>query len=207
MKTRIITILEALYGVSVFRRFCVMILRRMQKNEMDNEPLRRIFHRYHNITIGECTYGGCFDTERIPSGTTIGRFCSFASEVMIIPSNHLMSAVSTHPFLFKPDFGVVAKDPRPRSSLTIGHDVWIGYRVTIMPSVRNIGDGAVLAAGALVTHDVPPYAIVAGVPAKIVKYRFDEKTVDRILASRWWDWPQEKIFAEYKRFMSPESFG
>ncbi len=201
-----IVILEALYGVSVLRRLVLKALYKMQKNEIDNAPLRRIFKKHHNITIGEYTYGGCFDAERIPPGTTIGRFCSFASEVMIIPSDHLIFAVSTHPFLFKPDFGVVERDPRPRLHLTIGHDVWVGYRVTILPSVREIGHGAVLAAGAVVTRDVPAYAVVAGVPAKIVKYRFDEKTISRILASRWWDWPQEKIFAEYKKFLSPESF-
>ncbi len=188
------------------RRLIVRLLHKMQRNEMDNAALRRIFKKYHNVTIGECTYGGCFDPQRVPSGTTIGRFCSIASELMIIPSDHLVALVSTHPFLFKPAFGVVEKDPRPASALTIGNDVWIGYRVTILPSVKHIGHGAVLAAGAVVTHDVPPFAVVGGVPAKIIKYRFDGETANRILQSRWWDWPQEKIFAEYQKFLFPESF-
>jgi acetyltransferase-like isoleucine patch superfamily enzyme len=198
--------LEALYGISVLRRPVLKALRKLQKNEMDTASLRRIFKKHHGVDIGECTYGGCFDPERIPAGTVIGRFCSFASEVMIIPSDHVMSAVSTHPFLFKPELGVVDRDPRPPFSLIIGHDVWVGYRVTILPSVKEIGHGAVLAAGAVVTHDVPPYAVVAGVPARIIKYRFDDQTIQRILKSRWWDWPQEKIFAEHKKFFSPETF-
>lgn len=201
-----ISILEALYGISFLRRPVLKALHKMQKDEIDNAPLRRVFKKYHNISIGECTYGGCFDLERIPSGTTIGRFCSFASEVMIIPSDHLMSAVSTHPFLFKPELGVTKKDPRPHSSLTIGHDVWVGYRVTILPSVKEIGHGAVLAAGAVVTRDVPPYAVVAGVPAKIIKYRFNDEMISKLLDICWWDWPQEKIMANWQAFLSSDKF-
>ena len=79
----------------------------------------------------------------------------------------------------------------------IGHDVWIGYGAIIMDGV-TIGTGAVVAAAAVVTKDVPPYAIVAGVPARIIRYRFDDDTIRRLLESRWWDFPEEFIATRLK---------
>jgi virginiamycin A acetyltransferase len=75
--------------------------------------------------------------------------------------------------------------------------VWIGYNAIILPSVSKIGDGAVVGAGAVVAKDVPPYAIVAGVPAKVIKYRFDQVTISNLLETQWWDWPEEKIFRSW----------
>ena len=74
----------------------------------------------------------------------------------------------------------------------LGNDVWIGMEAVILPGV-TIGDGAIAAAKSVVTHDVPPYAIVAGNPAKVVKRRFDQRTIDRLLKVAWWDWPVDKI--------------
>lgn len=196
---------EALYAWPAMRKFALRVLMRLRKNELDNGRLRRVFRKYHGVEIGEETYG-CFDSNRIPPGTRVGKYCSFAAEFMVIPTDHLMSAVSTHPILFKPHLGVVAKDPRPSHHLEIGNDVWIGYRAVVLPTVNTIGDGAVVAAGAIVTHDVPPYAIVAGIPAKIIKYRFSEDVVKRLLEIRWWDWPADKIRANAEAFGSPQAF-
>ena len=136
----------------------------------------------------------------IPSkDTTIGKFCSIASNVKIGTSQHPINWLSTHVFQYAklplcpplPDF--------PRKEFTermkpcvIGNDVWIGTNVMIMDGV-HVGDGAICAAGAVVTKDVPPYAIVGGVPAHIIRYRFDEKTIQRLLKVRWWDRPIEEI--------------
>jgi virginiamycin A acetyltransferase len=81
-----------------------------------------------------------------------------------------------------------------KGNTVIGNDVWIGYRATIMPGI-HVGDGAIIASGALVTKDVPPYSIVGGNPAKEVKRRFSSDIVDILLSLRWWDWPIEKITA------------
>ena len=80
----------------------------------------------------------------------------------------------------------------PEETTTVGNDVWIGCNVVVLPGV-TIGDGAVVAAGSIVTKDVPPYAIVAGSPARVLRYRWDEKTVERVAALRWWDWDDHKI--------------
>ena len=81
--------------------------------------------------------------------------------------------------------------------MTIGNDVWIGRNAIIMDGV-TVGTGAIVGAAAVVTKDVPPYAIVAGVPARIIRYRFDEGTVKRLLANRWWDYPEEFIATRLK---------
>ena len=93
-------------------------------------------------------------------------------------------------------------DPR-NIPVTMGHDVWIGRDVTLLCGT-HIGTGAVVAAGAVVTKDVPPYAIVGGVPAKILKYRFDPKTIAGLLASEWWLWPDDKIKARIGDFFDPQ---
>ena len=124
-------------------------------------------------------------------GVAIGRYCSIAPGVYTAPTEHRVETLSTS---FALGGGLHAFGGRPDPQLqgiarpvTIGHDVWIGARVGILGGV-TIGTGAIVAAGAVVTRDVPPYAIVGGIPAKVIRMRFPEKTVERLLASRWWRW-------------------
>ena len=130
----------------------------------------------------------------------IGRFCQIAAETKFIMNggNHSLDGLSTYPFyIFGGDWaGRVdgESDPNVRGDTLVGNDVWIGYDALIMPGV-TIGDGAVIATRSVVTKDVPPYAVVAGNPAQVVKMRFDAETIDRLLALRWWDWDVEAITA------------
>ena len=110
----------------------------------------------------------------------LGRYCSVADDVIICPDEHRVDTVSSHPMM---GGGMAA----PRGKVTIGNDVWIASHAVILQGV-TIGDGAVVAAGAVVTKDVPPYAIVGGVPAKVLRYRFPQKLIDRFLACRWWQY-------------------
>lgn len=122
--------------------------------------------------------------------TIIGSFCSISDGVRIGLAQHPTNYFSTSHFCFdnlnREDVGFVDEP------CAIGNDVWIGSDVLIMGGI-NVGDGAVLAAGAVVTKDVPPYAIVGGVPAKVIRYRFDEETIKELLELKWWDMPDEKI--------------
>lgn len=126
----------------------------------------------------------------------IGKFCALAAETrFIMTGNHKLDAVSTFPF---PIFGhgwedvFSFSDVPLKGDIVVGNDVWFGYDTLVMPGVK-IGDGAIIAARSTVVKDVPPYAIVAGNPAKVVKKRFDDATIERLLQISWWDWDIEKI--------------
>lgn len=136
--------------------------------------------------IGEYTY--CSDTTYVASpNTTIGKFCSIAEYVMIGLGKHPTDFLSSSPYFYDRQCGWVNEQKYENViPCTIGNDVWIGCGAFIKDGVK-IGDGAIVGAGAIVTKDVPPYAIVGGVPAKIIKYRFDENTISELLELQWWD--------------------
>lgn len=157
--------------------------------------------KYH---IGEYSYLGA-NTEIInKKETTIGKFCSIAADVFIGTSAHPTNFITTHPFAYRKDLPAIdnlIKIPPENlvnfekdiaKPITIGNDVWIGLRSIVLDGV-NIGDGAVVAAGAVVTKDVPPYAIVGGVPAKTIRYRFSERIISELLELKWWNYPMEVI--------------
>lgn len=147
------------------------------------------------VTIGVWTFG----LPRIHKWTnkytlTIGKFCSIAENVdIIVDGNHRPDWVSMFPLsrLLLNDFSNLGH-PEGKGNMVIGNDVWLGMGCMIMSGV-NIGDGAVVAAGSVVTHDVLPYEIVGGVPAKSIKFRFVPEQISALLKIKWWDWEIEKI--------------
>lgn len=127
----------------------------------------------------------------------IGRYCMIASGVEFIMNgaNHLSDAISTYPFAIFGNGWEGAMEGRTypfKGDTVIGNDVWIGYRAAIMAGI-TVGDGAIIAAYSVVTKDVEPYSIVGGNPARLIRKRFSEAEISRLLAVRWWDWPPEKI--------------
>lgn len=148
---------------------------------------------YHNSvifssSIGDFSYVG---SESRIQYTHIGKFCSIGPEVRIGLGKHPTHFKSTHPAFYDKDssyYGIMPEytNPNPEyETITIGNDVWIGCRAMVLDGV-TIGDGAIIAAGAVVTKDVPPYAIVGGVPAKIIKFRFQPNEIQKLLESKWW---------------------
>jgi acetyltransferase-like isoleucine patch superfamily enzyme len=138
--------------------------------------------------IGEKTVLLFRDDDRV----VIGKYCSFAYGVTIVASGeHNFRGVANYPFAaaFEND---VSRDTHTKGNVCIGHDVWLGANVTILSGV-NVGNGAVVAAGAVVTSSVPPYAIVGGVPARVIKYRFAPDIIDGLLKVAWWHWAPEMI--------------
>lgn len=155
-----------------------------------------------NSSVG---YGSYISENSFIKNTIIGRFTCIAPNVMTVAGNHPLNFVSVHPAFYSsiqiPSYVDETKfkeykyiDQKKKTSIVIGNDVWIGTRATILEGV-NIGDGAVVAAGAVVTKDVPSYAIVGGVPSKVIKYRFDDETINKLLEFQWWnkgeDWIQQ----------------
>lgn len=134
------------------------------------------------------------------ANVTLGRYCSVGRNAQIGLARHPVQFLSTHPFQFSP--GLFTRVPgyselqtsqwRFHEPTTIGHDVWIGANAMVVSGV-TIGTGAVIGAGAVVTRDVAPYEIVGGVPARAIRHRFDEPTVQRLLASRWWELPLDVL--------------
>lgn len=171
------------------------------------------FIDHPNIHIGDYTYYNDFrlpvdDVRKLlvpymhpgaPEKLIIGKFVQIAHGVQFITSsaNHQMDGFSTYPFaVFGEPWSSSYKAKWPNKGDTIvGNDVWIGHEALIMPAV-SIGDGAIIASRSVVTKDVPPYTIVAGNSEKIIRKRFDEETITKLLEIKWWDWPIEKVNKE-----------
>jgi len=154
--------------------------------------------RRHGWSVGDYSYG----RPRVRhwgegAGLSIGRFCSIADGVeILLGGNHPSDMVTTYPFFAFPDLWPGAPHPDgfpfAKGDVVIGSDVWLGTGATILSGV-TIGHGAIVAAKAVVSRDVPPYAVVAGSPARVVRIRFDDATVAALLDSRWWDLPADRI--------------
>lgn len=134
----------------------------------------------------------------------IGRFCSIGcgAKFLFNSANHTVSSLSTYPFpLFFEEWELEKKNVTDswdnKGDIIIGNDVWIGYEAVIMAGV-TIGDGAIIGTRAVVTKDVSPYTIVGGIPAKSIRKRYSEETIDLLTELKWWDWPEERIAKNIK---------
>jgi acetyltransferase-like isoleucine patch superfamily enzyme len=158
------------------------------------------------IKIGEFSYFGGDIIRRGGMNTiTIGKYCSIANGVIFDSGfNHNMNFVSTYPFNSNiPACSHLTGHPICKGDILIGNDVWIGEDAMIMGGV-TIGDGAVIAARSIVTKDVKPYSMVAGMPAKFKKYRFTEDQIQSLLKIKWWNLPNQKVIENAKHLMSGE---
>lgn len=168
---------------------------------------------FKGVPIGRMTYGfNRFPQTTISYIRSIGRFCSIAQSVTVVGKQHPLDWVSTHPFLYALNRGFISQKValpadciKKNKPVEIGHDVWIGEGVRIQRSVK-LGHGCVIATGSVVTKNVPPYAIVGGIPAKIIRYRVPPELIPKLLEIAWWNWPLEKIQAELNDFYDFDKF-
>lgn len=127
----------------------------------------------------------------------IGRYCSIASGVRFLGANHPIDHFSTSAIFYNKSFGYDVKDVK-RHDLIIEDDVWIGLNVCITCGCKRIGRGAIIGAGSVVTKDVEPYTIVGGVPAKVIRKRFDDDRIAQLEASKWWEKDPKQLIKEFK---------
>jgi len=183
----------------------VSILARIDnKSSVDRKAKVNRSAKIFRSTIGRYSYVG---KRSSLVNAEVGAFCSIASDVCVGMGTHDLAKLSTSPLFTEKYNGTgyswVEQTPFPFEKVIVGNDVWIGERAMIMGG-KTVGDGAVIGAGAVVTKDVPPYAIVGGVPAKVIRYRFPEEIIDRLEASKWWNLPDDKLKKHIALFQSDD---
>jgi virginiamycin A acetyltransferase len=162
----------------VARPLMALVLR-FEGGGMTSRSARELLRKHHGIEVGAWSYGPFFDPGTFPPKVSIGRYVSMATSVRVMNENHPRDHLSTHPKFYE--------QGNDREQLIIESDVWIGHNATILPGCRHIGLGAIVGAGSVVTRNVPAFAVVAGVPARIIRSRFPIDIQNKIVASRWWE--------------------
>ncbi|WP_242258205.1 CatB-related O-acetyltransferase [Streptococcus thoraltensis] len=198
-------ILKKLYlKNSLTRKLFYQYINRYEGGQFYSTTLRRIFKETRNIDVQIGSYG-CF-TDGFRPNVTIGAYCSIASGVQRLVGNHPYDNISTYPLFYKKDFGALTETRYDEKQLSIGHDVWIGVNAIITGNVQNIGNGAIIGAGAVVTHDVEPYTIVAGVPARKIGVRFSDSIQEQLEKSKWWELTPDELAPMAELANQPEAF-
>ena len=152
----------------------------------------------YGVSVDLYTYGSCFDKGfNLGGKVQVGRYCSIATDVRYFGANHPIDNITTSAVIYNRKLSHLDVNDVERHSLSIGNDVWIGAEVLITSSCSVIGDGAIVGAGSVVTHDVEPYTIVAGNPAKVIRRRFTDEQIQRIVDTKWWNYTPQELMKYY----------
>jgi len=181
------------YQIRILRGIVRKFIQKFEVDILFPSSLREIMRKFHKIEIGYGSYGGMYKLGAFKSGTQIGNYCSFAGNILQFNANHPYKNFTTHPILYHQNFTKSGEEELQRNKLTIGHDVWIGEWVIILPNVKEIGNGAIIGAGSIVTKDIPAYSIVAGNPARIIGKRFSESVIKKLEQTQWWNWEKDTL--------------
>lgn len=177
-----------------------------KKNTVEGHHTRIDFpYDLRDVTIGDYTY---ISVNSCISLTDIGKFCSIGPNFFCGWGIHPTDGISTSPLFYskKSPYSFSSENKiEDRKKIMIGNDVFFGANVTVLDGI-TIGDGAVIGAGTVISKDIPPYAIAVGSPVKIIKYRFDEETIRKLLEIKWWDFEEDELKEVEKNFFKSEAF-
>lgn len=179
------------------------------KHNCTISPTAMLYAPYHiaDTTVNDYSY---IAEGAKMSIVTVGKFCSIGPNIFAGHGIHPLDGISTSPMFYSllkqnGDTLSATNKVEERKPIYIGNDVFIGANVTILDGV-TISDGAVIGAGAVVSKDIPPYAVAVGSPIRIIRYRFDDDTIAKLLKIRWWDWSREKLKEVERNFFNIETF-
>lgn len=192
-----------LYKIPLLRTLIVKLANGLERHEFFSATVRKILKKYHHVTVGAYSYGPCMKPGKFPPGIVVERYVSIAPGVLVYPSNHPIERLSMHLFFYCKACGYVDKDYINRQPVRICADAWIGANAILTHNCTRVGVGAVIGAGAIVTKDVPDFAIVAGSPATILRYRFPEEIQKILLKSRWWEKTVEECLPFLSELLKP----
>lgn len=183
------SLFKSLYRLRGLRNLITRLCLRLESGPLFTRTMREILHLHHGVVVGEYSYGDILKPGILPPGSKVGRYCSVGCELIVRRRDHPVDRICQSPLFYNHMLGLVRRDTIPEdrdNPLVVGNDVWIGDRVTILSGCKQIGNGAVVAAGAVVTQTVEPYSIVGGVPAKLLRKRYSPAVEQRLERSRWW---------------------
>ena len=209
-QSKLAFLFTALARCSALRSYAILAVCRLEGGQMWSKTYRRLMKKYYDVEIGAYSYGSSLFPGRLPPGTTIGNYCSVADGFLVFRRNHPVDRISQHPFFYSAQEGLLDSDSVPPSCenpLHIGHDVWVGQNVLVTAGCKHIGDGAVVAAGAVVTTDVESLTVVGGVPAKFLRLRFPKQLHPAWRQSQWWMKQVHVVADDVNDYLSPYHSG
>jgi amino acid adenylation domain-containing protein len=184
------------------REFAAASILKLEGGAWFTRTLRLLYREYYDMDIGDYS-SYCFSVSNFKHGTSFGRYCDITRTARFETANHPVNTISSHGIFYQKSLGFSSGVEIPRTRIVVGNDVHIGHNAIILYPTSVIGDGAVVAANAVVTSDVPPYAIVAGYPARVVRYRFPKEIIQELSEIRWWELPLEALSEIRGLFESP----
>jgi virginiamycin A acetyltransferase len=186
------------------RSFLRRVALKLEGGPMYSLTIRELFRQFHGVEVGVYTLGPCeADPDRLPPGTRIGRFSSIYWTARVVAADRPSSSAFPHGLVSDYALGTQPRQLHEPVQLEIGHDVFVGHNAIILASAREIGHGAFIGAGAVVQNPVPPFGIVMGNPARVVRYRFAEARIQEMLEMKWWLKNLDELEGEMAEFQKP----